>query len=196
MSSNHAFVKPIQLIPLFQEKVWGRRNLAPFYPSHASADPIGEVWFTFKENQTKSGEALGHLIEAHPGILGSAYDPLHPDQCPLLVKLLFTTERLSVQVHPGDEYARQHHQSLGKTEAWYVVAAEPEAELAVGFKETLSPQRLEQASRSGEIEDLLDWRRVTAGEVFFVPAGTGTRHRSRRDDLRGTAKLRHHLSTL
>jgi mannose-6-phosphate isomerase len=172
MSSKHTFFKPIQLIPLFQEKVWGRRNLAPFYPSHASADPIGEVWFTFKENRTKSGESLGHLIKAHPAILGSAFDPLHPDQCPLLVKLLFTSERLSVQVHPGDEYARQHHQSLGKTEAWYVVAAEPEAELAVGFKETLSPQLLEQAARSGEIETMLDWRRVIAGEVFFVPAGT------------------------
>jgi mannose-6-phosphate isomerase len=88
------------------------------------------------------------------------------------VKLLFTTERLSVQVHPGDDYAQRHHQSLGKTEAWYVVAGEPEAEVAVGFKEVLSSQRLEDAARSGEIETLLDWRRVKAGDVIFVPAGT------------------------
>jgi len=171
MPSNTALLKPIQLIPLFQEKVWGRRNLAPFYPGRASDRPIGEVWFTFKENRTKSGEPLGDLIQAHPGILGSDYDPLHPDQCPLLVKLLFTTERLSVQVHPGDQYAHQHHQSLGKTEAWYVVAAEPKAEVAVGFKQSLSSQRLEDAARSGEIETLLDWRPVKPGDVFFVPAG-------------------------
>jgi len=172
LSSNTAFLKPFQLIPLFQEKVWGRRNLAPFYPSHVSDYPIGEVWFTFKENRTKSGETLGQIIRAHPGILGSAYDPLHPEQCPLLVKLLFTSERLSVQVHPGDDYAQQHHQSLGKTEAWYVVAAEPEAEVAVGFKEVLSSRRLEQAARSSEIEALLDWRPVKTGDVIFVPAGT------------------------
>ncbi len=172
MSLNTALRKPIQLIPLFQEKVWGRRSLAPFYPSHPSDGPIGEVWFTFKENRTKSGKPLGHLIQANPAILGSAYDPLHPDQCPLLVKLLFTTERLSVQVHPGDDYARQHHASLGKTEAWYVVAAEPEAEVAVGFKQRLNPRQLESAARSGEIETLLDWRRVKKGDVVFVPAGT------------------------
>jgi mannose-6-phosphate isomerase len=172
MSSNPTFLKPFQLIPLFQEKVWGRRNLAPFYPGHVSDGPIGEVWFTFTENRTKSGEKLGQIIRAHPGILGSAYDPLHPEQCPLLVKLLFTTERLSVQVHPGDDYAERHHQSLGKTEAWYVVASEPEAEVAVGFKEVLSSQRLEQAARSGEIEALLDWRPVKTGDVIFVPAGT------------------------
>jgi mannose-6-phosphate isomerase len=172
MSPNIGFRKPIQLMPLFQEKVWGRRNLAPFYPTYAADHPIGEVWFTFKENPIKSGALLGDLIRAHPEILGSAYDPLHPDQCPLLVKLLFTTERLSVQVHPGDEYAQQHHQSLGKTEAWYVVAAEPEAEVAVGFKETLSAERLESAARSGEIETLLDWRPVKKGDTIFVPAGT------------------------
>jgi mannose-6-phosphate isomerase len=172
MLSNTAFVKPTQLIPLFQQKVWGRRNLAPFYPNYASDYPIGEVWFTFRENRTKSGELLGDLIKAHPELLGSAYDPLHPDQCPLLVKLLFTTERLSVQVHPGDDYAQQHHQSLGKTEAWYVVAGEPEAEVAVGFKQALSSQRLEDAARSGEIETLLDWRPAKTGDVFFVPAGT------------------------
>jgi mannose-6-phosphate isomerase len=172
MSSNTAFLRPFQLIPLFQEKVWGRRNLAPFYPNHVSDYPIGEVWFTFKENRTKSGETLGQIISTHPDILGSAYDPFHPDQCPLLVKLLFTTERLSVQVHPGDDYAQRHHRSLGKTEAWYVAATEPEAEVAVGFKELLSSQRLEQAARSGEIAALLDWRAVKTGDVIFVPAGT------------------------
>ena len=172
MSSTTTFFKPIQLIPLFQQKVWGGRDLAPFYPYYATDYPIGEVWFTSKENRTNSGELLGNLIKAQPHILGSAYDPLHPGQCPLLVKLLFTTEKLSVQVHPRDDYAHQHHQSLGKTEAWYVVAGKPGAEVAVGFKETLTAPRLEQVARSGEIEALLDWRPVKAGDVVFVPAGT------------------------
>jgi len=172
MSFNDHFSRPFQLVPLFQEKVWGRENLAPFYENLAARNRIGEVWFTFRDNRTKLGEQLGDLIKAHPRILGAAYDAAHPDQCPLLVKLLFTTERLSVQVHPRDDYAHMHHQSLGKTEAWYVVSGTPEAEIAVGFKETLTATRMEEAARSGEIEDLLDWRPAKSGDVIFVPAGT------------------------
>jgi mannose-6-phosphate isomerase len=164
--------RPIELVPLFQEKVWGRQDLTPFFADRAPKERIGEVWFTFKENRIKSGESLGDLIQNNPQILGQAFDPTHPNQCPLLAKLLFTTERLSVQVHPRDDYAYKHHQSLGKTEAWYVVSAEPQAEVAVGFKEIITAQRLEESARSGEIENLLDWRPVRAGDAIFVPAGT------------------------
>ena len=172
MPSNSQFRRPIELLPLFQEKVWGRENLTPFYTNHAVIKRIGEVWFTFKDNQTKSGGTLSELIGAHPEILGNTFDPAHPNQCPLLAKLLFTTERLSVQVHPRDDYAYQHHQSLGKTEAWYVVAADPGAEVAVGFKEPITAERMQESALSGEIESLLDWRTVKAGDTIFVPAGT------------------------
>ncbi len=94
------------------------------------------------------------------------------DICPLLVKLLFTTERLSVQVHPDDEYAEEHHGSLGKTEAWYVLDATPPGEVAVGFRQTLTPDQFNAAVHSGEIENLLDWRKVQAGDIIYVPAGT------------------------
>jgi len=144
----------------------------PFYANHAVIKRIGEVWFTFKDNLTKSGATLSDVISAHPEVLGNTFDPAHPNQCPLLAKLLFTTERLSVQVHPRDDYAFQHHQSLGKTEAWYVVSADPGAEVAVGFKEPITAQRMRESALSGEIESLLDWRTVNAGDTIFVPAGT------------------------
>jgi len=166
------FARPIELVPLFQERIWGRQNLAPFYTNLAVKHPIGEVWFTFKDNRTRAGERLADLIGEHPEILGSAFAPGYPGVCPLLVKFLFTSERLSVQVHPRDDYAHEHHQSLGKTEAWYVMAGEPDSQVAVGFKEKLTAQRMEQAARSGEIESLLDWRPVKAGDLIFVPAGT------------------------
>jgi mannose-6-phosphate isomerase len=166
------FAQPIELTPLFQERIWGRQNLAPFYANLAVKHPIGEVWFTFKENRTRAGERLADLIGEHPEILGSAFAPAYPGLCPLLVKFLFTSERLSVQVHPRDDYAYEHHRSLGKTEAWYVMAGEPDSQVAVGFKERLTAQRMEQAARSGEIETLLDWRPVKAGDVILVPAGT------------------------
>jgi mannose-6-phosphate isomerase len=91
---------------------------------------------------------------------------------PLLVKFVFTSERLSVQVHPNDEFAQAHENSRGKTEMWYVMRADPGARLAIGFREPLSKERLRQSSVDGEIEQLLNWINVQAGDAFFIPAGT------------------------
>lgn len=107
-----------------------------------SQQKIGEVWF-------------------------EAEEPL-----PLLLKFIFTSEKLSVQVHPDDAYAELHEGSRGKTEMWHVLRAEPGASLALGFREEISPQRLREASLSGEIETLLKWHEVEVGDTYFVPAGT------------------------
>jgi mannose-6-phosphate isomerase len=89
-----------------------------------------------------------------------------------LVKFLFTTEKLSVQVHPDDAYARRHHGSSGKTEMWYVLAAEPGARIAAGFREPLTREQARAAAVSGEIEGLLQWFEARPGDTFFIPAGT------------------------
>lgn len=94
------------------------------------------------------------------------------DNLPWLVKFLFTTEKLSVQVHPDDAYARIHHNSHGKTEMWYVLAAEPGAQIAAGFRETITSRRLREASLSGEIENLLQWFDAAPGDTFYIPSGT------------------------
>ncbi len=91
---------------------------------------------------------------------------------PLLVKFVFTSARLSVQVHPNDDFAAVHENSRGKTEMWYVMRAEPGARIAIGFRESISRDRLRQAALSGEIEQLLNWLEVQAGDAFFIPAGT------------------------
>src|SRR5665213_143087 len=96
-----------------------------------SAEKIGEVWF----------EGLPDL--------------------PLLIKFLFTTEPLSVQVHPE-----------GKTEMWHILSAEPGAKIAAGFREPITRQRLRESALSGEIEDLLEWFEARPGDTFFIPAGT------------------------
>jgi mannose-6-phosphate isomerase len=103
---------------------------------------IGEVWFTSDVDQ------------------------------PLLVKWLFTSERLSVQVHPNDAQARQRGLARGKTECWYIVDAEPGATLGLGLTRQVEEAELREAALDGSIEQLLDWRPVTAGEFFFVPPGT------------------------
>ncbi len=103
-----------------------------------SEKPIGEAWF------------------------------LADRELPLLVKLIFTTERLSVQVHPADGEAGPR----GKTEMWYILEANPGATIALGFREPITRERLWQATRTGEIERLLNWFPVRAGETYFTPAHT------------------------
>jgi mannose-6-phosphate isomerase len=90
----------------------------------------------------------------------------------LLIKFLFTSANLSVQVHPGDDYARRRENSSGKTEMWYILRAEPGASIALGFKEAISADRVAEASLSGEVMDLLKWIEVQPQETYFVPAGT------------------------
>ncbi|MBV9085783.1 MAG: class I mannose-6-phosphate isomerase [Acidobacteriaceae bacterium] len=171
------FQQPIELLPIFRERVWGRESLEPFFRNEGilRTEPerrIGEVWFTCEENPTSAGTNLGSLLRHHPEILGQAGDRRHPGVCPILLKLLFTTERLSVQVHPDDAYAWRYHQSLGKTEAWYVLDSQPPGEVAVGLRRPVSPDEFESSIESGEIENLLDWRPVERGDVIFTPAGT------------------------
>jgi len=93
-------------------------------------------------------------------------------ELPLLVKFVFTSEKLSVQVHPDDAYARARHNCLGKTEMWHVLAAEPGAKIAAGFRESITKERIREAALSGEIENLLEWYEASAGDTFFIPAGT------------------------
>jgi mannose-6-phosphate isomerase len=126
------------------ERIWGRRDLAGAFapPAEAGAEPIGEIWF-------EGGS-----------------------DAELLVKHLFTSERLSIQVHPDDEAARARGHERGKDEAWYVLSAEPGAVIGLGLTHRVPRDALHHAACDGSIEDLLDWRPVRAGEFFYSPAGT------------------------
>jgi mannose-6-phosphate isomerase len=88
------------------------------------------------------------------------------------LKLLFTSQPLSIQVHPNDAYAQSLGLPNGKTEAWHVLSATPEAKVALGLKRSLTPLQLEQAIDDGSIADLVVWRTVQAGDTILVPAGT------------------------
>jgi len=124
------------------ERVWGRRTLPAGFARPPGDAPIGEIWF-----------------EA-------------PPEAELLVKYLFTAERLSIQVHPDDATARARGFARGKDEAWYVLEAEPGAAIGLGLTRSVSPVALREAALDGSIEALLDWRPVKAGELIYSPAGT------------------------
>lgn len=135
-----------RLHPIAVEKPeWGSTRLEPWFPN--SDRKIGEMWFE------------------------------GPGDSPLLIKFLFTTAALSVQVHPDDEYVRKHYDSFGntprgKTEMWHILAAEPDAKIAAGFREPVTAVQMRAAAISGEIEHLLEWHEARPGDTFFIPAGT------------------------
>jgi mannose-6-phosphate isomerase len=110
------------------------------------------------------GGAIGEIWYERPGRV--ATEPS------LLLKILFTNQPLSIQVHPDDAFAQSIGLPNGKTEAWYVLAAAPEAKVALGLDRRLTPQQLRDAVDDGSIADRVVWRAVTAGEAIFVPAGT------------------------
>lgn len=91
---------------------------------------------------------------------------------PLLAKYIFTSERLSVQVHPDDDQARARGLARGKSECWYILEAGPGSELGLGLKREMSADALRRAALDGSVVDLMEWHRVRAGDFYFVPAGT------------------------
>jgi mannose-6-phosphate isomerase len=95
-----------------------------------------------------------------------------PKPTPVLAKFLFTSEKLSIQVHPPDDFAYLHEGCQGKAEMWYILRAQPDAAAAFGLRERLSRQELRAAALSGEIESLLNWMPVKSGDIINVPAGT------------------------
>ena len=118
------------------------------------------------------------------------------DSVPLLVKLLFTSDNLSVQVHPGDAYARKHHNSRGKTEMWHILRAEPESKIALGLREQVTPERLREAALTGEIMDLLELDSRAAGRHILRSRGHDTRDRRRHRVVRGAAAFGYHIPAL
>ena len=167
-----ARLAPFRLSPWFSERVWGRRDLRPWYESTGTA-PVGEAWLTGRDSVVETGPYAGttfaDIVAAHTEqLLGPGTD----GEFPLLVKLLFPEDKLSVQVHPDDAHARAMGQARGKTECWYVLEAKPGAKVALGLRPGETAERVAAAVADGTMEELMQWVPVSAGEMIFVDAGT------------------------
>ena len=178
---------PARLAPIFVQRMWGSRNLAPLFqaPTLSSSsglaelgeEPIGEVWLTGDKCVFDTGLLAGRS-------LGQAWTSLPPQwtgssmlglpRIPILVKFIFPEDDLSVQVHPPDNYARAHEADaggVGKTEMWYALSAREGAGVRLGFNPAVTPQSFERAIKEGSAEKCLRRLSVRAEDTFFVPAG-------------------------
>lgn len=157
-------VLPFRLKPWFSERPWGRRDLRPWYRDTGTSELVGEAWLTGPQCVVETGAFAGRTLAS----TGAEVD----GEFPLLVKLLFPAEKLSVQVHPDDAWAQALGETRGKTECWYALEAEPGAAVALGLKDGVSVADIERSVADGKMEALLKWVPVSVGDMLFVDAGT------------------------
>ncbi len=166
---------PLFLIePRFVGRVWGYADLHPWYDRVADTEPIGEVWLTGDECRVASGPHTGStlvtLFREHPlTLLGK---PGSGAPSPLLIKVIFAREKLSVQVHPDDRLAQKYGQPNGKTECWFALDAQPGAQVAVGLKPGVTLDQIKSEIHDGTLEQSLNLLPVSVNDMFFVDAGT------------------------
>lgn len=170
---------PVKFTPILKDKIWGGNHLATLL-GKSPLPQCGESWelsgvpgnVSVVAGGALNGKRLTDLLHSNgSGWLGDKVHAQHGTQFPLLIKFIDANDDLSVQVHPGDALAAQRHQSLGKTEMWVVLHAEPGARLISGFSRPITPEAYFPSLQDGTFMDALGQYEVHAGDVFFMPAG-------------------------
>ncbi|MGM0109276.1 mannose-6-phosphate isomerase, class I [Enterococcus sp. AZ172] len=167
--------EPLFLKPVFQEKIWGGSRLRTVFGFDIPNDKIGEDWaisahphgVSVVENGPFKGWKLDDLWKEHQELFGHPTEPVFP----LLIKILDAEDDLSVQVHPDDAYGMAHEGELGKTECWYIIDAEPGAEIIYGHH-AKTREELAEMIQDSRWDDLLKKVPVKKGDFFYVPSGT------------------------
>ena len=171
--TNQYNLGPLKLKPVFAERVWGKTSLKPWYDETGTTERVGEAWLTGPDCVVVGGENDGRTLRDISaqcvGTLSKAHDD---NEFPLLVKMLFPDDKLSVQVHPDDDEAVALGLKRGKTECWYVLEALPGATVACGLRAGVTVQHMRDAIAEGTLESLMEFIPVTVGDMIFVDAGT------------------------
>lgn len=169
---SSAELQPFRLGVQFSERVWGKMSLAPWY-THTGSAPIGEAWLTGEACPVETGPHAGKVLGQMEEEFGATLAGAGRTHFPLLVKLLFPQEKLSVQVHPNDEDAAAlGNGAQAKTECWYALEADPGATVALGLKPGTTTAMVEEALGNPKFEDLLEHVPVSTGDMVYVEAGT------------------------
>lgn len=171
---------PLQFVPQYKSRLWGGNNFNVLFNRNTKGNKLGESWEIsgLKErpsivlNGSLKTQSLLALIEQDPeGILGKKVLDRFGKTFPLLIKFIDATKPLSVQVHPNDTLAKERHNCFGKSEMWYVVEAEENARLTLGFKSALTRAAFAQHQKEKTLEEILHTVKVKKGDAINVPAG-------------------------
>ena len=172
---------PLQFEPILKERIWGGTKLKTYLNKPITSQITGESWeistvqndVSIVANGHFKGKSLNDLISEFPiAILGTKVYDRFGSQFPLLFKYLDAREDLSIQVHPNDALAKERHNSFGKTEMWYVLQADKDARLIVGFKESSSSEEYVKHLNDKTLLSILDTKAVKVGDVFLLNTGT------------------------
>lgn len=171
---------PIKFVPILKERLWGGIKLKTLFNKPIENDITGESWevsavpgdVSVVANGTFQGKTLQELIEAHPeALLGKRVYERFGKEFPILIKFIDAREDLSIQVHPNDTLAKQRHNSFGKTEMWYVMQADPNARLIVGFNKDVTVAEYQNHLKQGTLTEIMNYETVTEGDTFFINTG-------------------------
>ncbi|MCV9927495.1 class I mannose-6-phosphate isomerase [Flavobacterium sp. LS1R49] len=172
---------PLQFEPILKERIWGGEKLKTELNKPITSKITGESWelstvegdVSIVANGSLKGKTLTDIINEHPNeILGTKVHEQFGKQFPLLFKYLDAREDLSIQVHPNDKLAKERHNSFGKTEMWYVMQADENARIIVGFKEDSSKEEYLENLNNNTLVSILDGVKAKSGDVFFLETGT------------------------
>jgi mannose-6-phosphate isomerase len=171
--------EPLRIEPIFSPRPWGSRSLAPLFPEKANLpELIGEAWLTGVDCKIAYGPLAGKTLGDAWSAMSAEWRGTRLTSCrdfPILVKFIFPQDKLSIQVHPDDAYAAVHEQAgggRGKTEMWHAVSSELGARLLLGLKPGTDKEKFLDAMKENRLEDVFQSHPVTAGDTFFVAAGT------------------------
>ncbi|QDO94298.1 mannose-6-phosphate isomerase [Formosa sediminum] len=171
---------PIKFTPLYKYRIWGGEKLKTVLHKDYQEDHIGESWEisdvkgdeTVVSEGVLKGKTLRALIEAYKeDVVGKTVYNVFGAEFPLLIKFIDAKTPLSIQVHPSNEIAKERHNSFGKNEMWYVMEAEKDAELIVGFNQQVDKTSYVKALVSGQILDVLNNDTVSKGDTYYIPTG-------------------------
>ncbi len=171
---------PLKFHPILKEKIWGGNKLKTVLNKPTKENNIGESWeistvnddISIISNGIHAGKKLDDLIKEYSAqLLGKKVYQEFGNQFPLLIKFIDAREDLSVQLHPDDVLAKERHNSFGKTEMWYVVQADVDAKLIVGFNKDTTKEEYETFLKKGKVTELLNFENISKGDSYFIKAG-------------------------
>lgn len=171
---------PLKFRPILKERLWGGTKLKEVLGKPITSEITGESWelsgvegdISVVSNGELSGTNLKQLINDRANeLLGKSVVDRFGKEFPILIKFIDAKQDLSIQVHPNDQLAKQRHNSFGKTEMWYIMAADPKAQLIVGFNKDVSKEEYIQSLANDELLDLLNYETVKEGDTFFIDTG-------------------------